>query len=397
MNPIRLTLVTHYFSTHRGGIEQAAGHLASKLAQRGGYSIEWFASDCDILPVMDASITMKPTRAWNGLEKCGIPWPVWSYRALKSLKASIQNCDVVHLHDFIYFGNIAAFIMASCYKKPVVITQHIGDASYISHTKTSTLKFINRTLGRYMLARAQQVICISEEVRRQFISHTHFDIAPLFWPNALDTNVFHPVTDHARQELRRSLGIESHQQVLLFVGRFTAMKGIKLMHELAKCFPQVQCWFAGWEQQQSALHPDSWSLPNVRVFKDRSGSSLADLYRAADLLILPSHSEGFPLVIQESMACGTPVLASHEASVGAPSAQSWIHTCSLSPDHSADARWKAALQEVLGNSSLSAKREPVADFARSEWAWEQCINRYAQLFEELTQPVDQSLTPVPLR
>ena len=42
---------------------------------------------------------------------------------------------------------------------------------------------------------------------------------------------------------------------------------------------------------------------------------LAHWYRAADLLVLPSHSEGSPLVVMEALSCGTPVLATRVGGV----------------------------------------------------------------------------------
>ena len=51
----------------------------------------------------------------------------------------------------------------------------------------------------------------------------------------------------------------------------------------------------------------------MRVFSDLAGPGLAELYRASDVFVLPSQGEGFPLVVQEALACGLPVVCGDES------------------------------------------------------------------------------------
>ncbi len=75
-----LLLVTHYYSTHRGGVEKVADELARRLATSNGWSVTWLASDSDPLPeALPALVKPLPMRAWNGIERrLGVPWPIWS-------------------------------------------------------------------------------------------------------------------------------------------------------------------------------------------------------------------------------------------------------------------------------------------------------------------------------
>src|SRR5262245_57919756 len=99
---MRVALVTHYYPAHRGGIELVAAELARRLAADHGADIVWHASDCDPPPSIDG-VACAPGRAWNGIERAsGLPYPLWSLRALRELARSVARADAVHLHDCLY-------------------------------------------------------------------------------------------------------------------------------------------------------------------------------------------------------------------------------------------------------------------------------------------------------
>src|SRR4029453_13710967 len=108
--------------------------------------------------------------------------------------------------------------------------------------------------------------------------------------------------------LRAKLELAESQIVFIFVGRFVEKKGIQIVRHLAVRFPDITWLLVGWGPED----PARWHLKNVRVVGKRTSPDIAELYQAADLLVLPSVGEGFPLVVQESMSCGTPVAISTE-------------------------------------------------------------------------------------
>jgi glycosyltransferase involved in cell wall biosynthesis len=383
---MRILLVTHYFSTHGGGIEIVAHRIAERLAADPGIDIEWMASDCDAPPKdLPAGVRCVPARSWNGMERrFGLPYPVWHPAAVRDLHRAVQECDVVHLHDSLYFGNLLAFLFARRLGKPVFVTQHVGAIPYRSRALRALLSCLNRTVARAVLQGAEGVFFISPAVQRYFERFSRFRAAPVYVANGVD-GALYEYADAARvEQAKRALGRDPARPVCLFVGRFVQRKGVDRVLALARELTNVDWILAG----DGPLDPESAGLANVTVLRGRSGHEIAALYRVADLLVLPSVGEGFPLVVQEAMACGTPALVSTETALGCPRAAPLLFTERVEGED-APMRWRGRIRSLLGEpGALSSLRERVAAAARAEWSWDAAAARYRDAIRTSTPPPD---------
>ena len=382
-HPVRVALVTHYYPAHLGGVERIAGELASRLAHQGIAQIAWYASDCDPQPPAAPGMHFAPAECWNAFERrFGIPYPFWSLAALGRLVRASRTAEVVHLHDCLYLPNLVAFAAARLSGRPVLVTQHVGFVPYRNPLLRMVLGVANRLIGGLVLGGASRAVFESETVRRYFMRFVRFRDAPLLVPNGVDTSAFVPVSPALRGALRARLGAPPGSPLFLFIGRFVEKKGLGVLNELTERMPNVHWVLAGW----GPLDPASWRRPNVTVVRSPGSGDLAPLYQAADLFVLPSVGEGFPLSIQEAMACGTPVLVGTETAAGCPIAGAPILHEETGNEDTA-ARWGDRLEALVrAPETLAELRPRVAAFAREHWSWERCVDRYAALLRACVEP-----------
>jgi D-inositol-3-phosphate glycosyltransferase len=121
----------------------------------------------------------------------------------------------------------------------------------------------------------------------------------------------------------------------------------------------------------------------------RSGESLAQVYRAADAVAVPSYNESFGLVALEAQATGTPVIA---AKVGGLTTAVAEGTSGLLVDsHSSDA-WAAAVGRLLGDGAL---RERLAAGARKHaalFSWQATAEGLGGAYRRAVQRRSQAIT-----
>ncbi len=171
----------------------------------------------------------------------------------------------------------------------------------------------------------------------RLVAATPLDKAQMVWyygadpnkisviPAGVDTELFHP-RDRAR--VRRELGLpDLDTPILLFVGRIERLKGIDTLLESVAVVSRFCAGrnlkvliVGGGDQTEDEnaelrrvvqLHRDLNLQEQVEFVGSKPQEMLPLYYSAADMTIMPSHYESFGLVAVESMASGTPVIASN--------------------------------------------------------------------------------------
>ncbi|MEN9629738.1 MAG: D-inositol-3-phosphate glycosyltransferase [Pseudomonadota bacterium] len=369
---LRVLQVSAFFAAHGGGIEAVADQLARRLAE-GGLEVHWMAGGApDERPPQRTTPRLRIDQASSVdlLERrLGLPAPLWGPLSLWRLWRAVGRAQVVHLHDVLYLHHLLAALFAWLLRRPLVITQHVGEIPYRSAVARHVLAVLNRHLVAPVLRRAQAVAFVGRPVQQHFESLTRFDPAATLVPNGVDLERYHPL----------SLGPARDGPVqALFVGRFVEKKGLPLLRQCLD-LAGLHWTFVGWGPQP----PAEASRPGLTLAGRLPAAEIVAHYQQADLLVLPSTGEGFPLVVQEALACGTPVLVSAEVAEAFPASDP---RCVFAVELRCSdpvAALRQALQRLAADPDrLRAAREPARELAQ-QWSWERCTRAYCALYRQV--------------
>lgn len=138
---------------------------------------------------------------------------------------------------------------------------------------------------------SQAVLVTTERLKDEFAERQFLNLH--LWRKGVDTQAFHP----APTALRRD------EPVFLYVGRIAPEKNLDAFLQLE--LPGEK-WIVGDGPQRQALQS---SYPKARFLGYQHGQALTHLYQQASVLVFPSRTDTYGLVMLEALACGTPVAA----------------------------------------------------------------------------------------
>ena len=195
--------------------------------------------------------------------------------------------------------------------------------------------------------------------------------------NGVDLTAFCPPAD--REAARRALGFT--RPTLLAVGNLIALKRHALIIKALADLPEIDLAIAGDGPERPRIEALARQLglcDRVRLLGRLPQESLPGLYGAADILVHPSVREGWPNVLLESMACGTPVLATNFDSVGeivgAPEAGRIV----------AEATPNALADAIGGLLAAPPRREATRRYAEN-FDWQVATAGQIELFQRYLQ------------
>ena len=224
---------------------------------------------------------------------------------IRELKGFVENNDIKIVHSHGYKSNFYAYF-ARLPGLSLVTTCHNWIASGF---KMRCFTWLDKILLRYF----DSVVCVSRPIQVELERWRVKNTLSLIY-NGIDINRFRKNSTR-RKEIRHRLGLTDTEVVIGFVGRVSREKGISILMEcgadIHAAFPELHIVIVGDGPLKTEL--ESEGIDYVHFVGVQS--DVASFYSAFDIFILPSLTEGLPMVILEAMASSLPVVASDVGSI----------------------------------------------------------------------------------
>lgn len=397
--PRRALLLSNFYYPREGGIEAAARSTAEGL--RGlGYEVSLVTN----------------TPADPGQQEVD-RFPVHRQPSFERICELAENADVAIVHD----DTLAMVLPVLCTPTPVAVVHHclksvcpsgtgyrsgrtclpkLGLKCWACRVGRPNCRQTVRRMIRYYFARhvfrlVDANVCLSEFSAGLFGFRNGCVI-----PNPVNLEVFHPKQrvaaalsagaatascEFARSSCDHPSGERDQPPRLVMVGRLSPEKGMKFGIELLQQLPDqtvvLDVYGRGPAQADLMRHAEQLDLAGRVNFPGwRSGVDLAEAYRRADLLLVPSEiDETFCMVVAEALACRTPVITSTRGALPQTVGPGGY---ALSLDDRAG--WVAAVSQLLESPDLRQKlAEAGCRQVRDKYSIEAVAAQWDQLATQL--------------
>lgn len=372
-----------------GGMNVYVWQTATRLARRG-VEVEIFtratSSSDEPIVVAAPGVTVRNVVAgpFEGLDKRDLPAQLCAFTA-GVLRAEAMHkpgyYDLIHSHYWL--SGQVGWLARDRWGVPLVHTAHTLAAvknAFLARGDIAEPQL--RVIGeKQVVDEADRMVVNTETEAAELVSMYQADRSRIdvVTPGA-DLDVYSP---GSREAARADLGLRRDETILTFVGRIQPLKAPDVL--LAAAAPLVDKYRGtstpvrvlivggpsgtGLERPTALidLAAELGIADAVTFLPPQSAQRLAQVYRASDIVAVPSYSESFGLVAIEAQACGTPVVAADVGGLGVAVADD--HSGVLVDGHGIDA-WSEALGGLIADPTRMAYLGRNARAHADQFSWE---------------------------
>ncbi len=323
---MRVLFVYPTYYLQESGVTSVIAEMSRELLKQG-LSIGILTTDAfcqkgrpstgEMLESRHGELTIYTFKVFQGLigHKVYLPRDSFFWKA----RRIVESYDLVHLHEFRSIQNI---LVADCCRSlgvPLVLQPH-GTMTLLSRNKLDkSLKMLFDTFwGKRILNSADKIVTLNDFEKSQFELRGLAQKVKII-PNGVDLDEY----DHLppKGSFKKKYGIGKNEKMILYVGRIYWVKGVDVLMEAFKIAVQSERNFNmklvivgrddGYARTLAQLARESDLTEKVLITGPVSADDKLAAMVDADVVALPSRSEGFPMTLLEAYAVGRPVVTTN--------------------------------------------------------------------------------------
>ena len=376
---MRILVLNYEFPPVGGGGGRVAKDICYSLAQRG-HDIRVITAHVKGLPKIESNNGYQILRIFSFRQRQEI-CTVWEmafflvfalYPAFK--QAIIWKPDVIHAHFAVPTG-VLAYLVNRVTHIPYVLTIHLGDVPGGVPEQTDRLFRIIKPLTVPIWRRAAAIIAVSNFIRELALKAYNVTIETLF--NGIELHKYQ----------QQALPV-NHPKRLVFVGRFDRQKNLLFLLEVLASLSDLE-WELDMLGDGPLMQPVQQQLKQTNLTKKVKLHGWVEqvtvdtIMSQADILVLPSISEGMPVVGAMALAQGLAILGSDIGGL-ADIVKSGTNGL-LCPVNNHDA-FKNALKTLLTNDELLHEMKIASKQHAHQFDITKIVERYEEIFYSVKLP-----------
>lgn len=249
----------------------------------------------------------------------------FSLQMASCLEAIIDKVDILHIQGFWTYPVIASARLAIKHGKPFIISPRGTFDSWALNQGWLKKRFFLNTVGVDILGKAARIQCLSKAEMKQVLNiypRARVEIIP----NGITPSAIHEDVNKSMDRLGKRFSVlKKADEIILFMSRLHPKKGVDIAIEsfaiFHKKYPNSCMIVAGPDETGCKERIENrvieLGIGEYVVFTGMvKGLDKHDCFSVADIFVLPSYSEGLPVVVLEAMSYGIPVVISEETNIG---------------------------------------------------------------------------------
>jgi len=379
-----------------GGVPHVAYNVAKELVRRG-HKVDVYASSVFEYGDFERISMANRTISVSGINVNYFPYVAHYHTFYLSpnlvlfTRKSLNEYDIVHIHDFRSFHGVVASYYARKFKIPYVVQTHgtIFEASH-GFERDSLKRVIDCTFGYDVVKGASMVVALSQLEVLQYECLSIPKEKAVIVPAGIDLAAYSSIPP--KGSFKEKFRIPPQKKLILYLGRIHKDKGIEfLIKAYASLCKDAEC-------SESVLVIAGLPCKYLRTLRSLvnflgvtskviftgklSEADKISAYVDAAVCVYPGQFEAFGIVALESAVCGTPVIVSK----GTPMANIIYEGKFGYAVKYGDIQGLAeTMSKVIGNDNLSAELgQNGRQYVRKNFSWNQIVTQFESIYKRIS-------------